>query len=187
MSEKPRIEPLANEEWAPDVAPILEVVPEGSDLPLGAHNVFRTFAANPELFRAWLPLGAHLLSGGALPARDRELIILRVAVRCRSSYEWGQHVRLSLGLGIEREAIDRVLEGPDAEGWNAHESSLLRAVDELHDDSVISDGTWETLAETYEQSQMMEATMLAGQYHLVAFALNSFGVQLDEGLESLPD
>jgi hypothetical protein len=32
----------------------------------------------------------------------------------------------------------------------------------------------------------MEATMLIGQYHLVAFALNAFGVELDDGLESLP-
>ena len=28
--------------------------------------------------------------------------------------------------------------------------------------------------------------MVVGQYHLVAFALNSFGVELDEGLEELP-
>jgi hypothetical protein len=29
--------------------------------------------------------------------------------------------------------------------------------------------------------------MLVGQYHMVAFALNSLGVELDEGLEELPD
>jgi hypothetical protein len=29
--------------------------------------------------------------------------------------------------------------------------------------------------------------MLIGQYHMVAFALNSLGVELDEGLEPLPD
>jgi hypothetical protein len=28
--------------------------------------------------------------------------------------------------------------------------------------------------------------MLIGQYHMVAFALNSLGVELDEGLEPLP-
>ena len=29
--------------------------------------------------------------------------------------------------------------------------------------------------------------MLVGQYHMVAFALNSLGVELDEGLEPLPE
>jgi hypothetical protein len=27
---------------------------------------------------------------------------------------------------------------------------------------------------------------VVGHYHMVAFALNSFGVELDDGLESLP-
>jgi hypothetical protein len=32
----------------------------------------------------------------------------------------------------------------------------------------------------------MEATMVVGHYHMLAFALNSFGVELDDGLEPLP-
>jgi alkylhydroperoxidase family enzyme len=95
-------------------------------------------------------------------------------------------VRIALDAGLTREAIDRVLEGPDADGWTPHESALLRAVDELHDTATISDATWNRLAETYDERLLMEATMLIGQYHLVAFALNAFGVELDDGLESLP-
>ena len=154
--------------------------------PLGSFNIFRTFGRHPELFQSWLPFGAYLLSGGSLPAADRELLILRTAERCGCSYEWGQHVRLALDAGLERAAIDRVLEGPDADGWTAHESALLRAVDELHDTATISDATWAGLAETYDDRRLMEATMLIGQYHLVAFALNAFGVELDYGLEALP-
>ena len=89
-------------------------------------------------------------------------------------------------MGIEREAIDRVLESPDAAGWRDHEATLMRAVDQLHDDSRISDSTWEALAGEYDYTQLIELTMLIGQYHMVAFALNSLGVELDEGLEPLP-
>lgn len=186
MSDAPRIPPLPQEEWAGDVKSILELVPEGTERQLGDNNIFRTFARNPELFKSWLPLGGHLLSAGKLPGHDRELMILRTAVRCDSSYEWGQHVRISLTFGMDRAKIDRVAEGPDAEGWSDHEAALLRAADELHDTSRISDETWAALAKTYDEPQLMEATMLVGQYHLVAFCLNSFGVELDEGLESLP-
>lgn len=159
-------------------------VPELGEV--GAYNIFRTLSRNPELFRAWAPFGGYLLTGGGLPVADRELMILRTAVVCGSSYEWGQHVRIALDAGLTREAIDRVLEGPDADGWTPHESALLRAVDELHDTATISDATWNRLAETYDERLLMEATMLIGQYHLVAFALNAFGVELDDGLESLP-
>ncbi|HSD24610.1 MAG TPA: carboxymuconolactone decarboxylase family protein [Solirubrobacterales bacterium] len=188
MSDEPRIPPLPPDEWGgdPDLKRILETVPGGVSRRLGDNNIFPTFARHADFFRAWLPFGGFLLTAGKLPGRDRELLILRTAVICRSSYEWGQHVRISLDGGIDRETIDRVLEGPDAEGWSAHEAALLRAVGELHDDSRISDATWATLAEAYDEQELIEATMIVGHYHMLAFALNSFGVELDEGLEPLP-
>jgi 4-carboxymuconolactone decarboxylase len=186
MTDQPRIDPLAPGEWRDDVGSILEAAREGTDVPLGSHNIFRTLARHPDLFRSWLPFAGYLLAGGTLPARDRELLILRTAVRCGSSYEWGQHVRISLGIGIEREAIDRVVAGPAADGWTDHEAALLRAVDELHERSTVPDATWEALAREYDQSQLIEATMLVGHYHMVAFVLRAARVQLDDGLESLP-
>jgi alkylhydroperoxidase family enzyme len=186
VTPDPRIPPLPPEEWEGDVKRILDTVPPGIERRLGDNNIFPTFARHPDLFRAWLPFGGFLLTAGKLSGHDRELLILRTAVNCRSSYEWGQHVRISLDGGIEREVIDRVLEGPDADGWAPHEAALLRAADELHADSRVSDATWEALTDTYDTEQLMEATIVVGHYHMVAFALNSFGVELDEGLESLP-
>jgi 4-carboxymuconolactone decarboxylase len=186
MSPDPRIPPLPPEEWSGDLKRVLEAVPPGIERRLGDNNIFPTFARNPELFRVWLPLGGYLLAAGKLSGHDRELLILRTAVLCESSYEWGQHVRISLDGGMERETIDRVPEGPDADGWSAHEAALLRAADELHEGSRISEATWETLAETFDEAQLIEATMVVGHYHMVAFALNSFEVELDEGLEPLP-
>ena len=119
--------------------------------PLGSHNIFRTLARHPDLFRRWLPFGRYLLAGGTLPARDRELLILRTAVRCGSSYEWGQHVRIALATGIEREAIDRVVAGPHRRRVDGPRGGALSAVDELHERSTISDATWEALAREYDQ------------------------------------
>jgi alkylhydroperoxidase family enzyme len=185
--QRPRIPPLADDEPREDVAKILDSLPQGADGPVGEYNIFRTLARHPDLFRNWMPFGGYLLVGGAIPATERELMILRTAVRCRSSYEWGQHVRVSEQMGIDRETIDRVIEGPRAGGWTEHEAALLRAVDELHDDNRISDSTWKALAGAYDETQLIELTLLIGQYHMVAFALNSLGVELDEGLESLPE
>jgi len=95
-------------------------------------------------------------------------------------------VRISLAGGIDRETIDRVAEGPEASGWSGTESALLRAADELHGASKIADDTWAALAESYDERQLIEIPMLVGQYHTVAFALNSLGVEQDEGLEGLP-
>jgi 4-carboxymuconolactone decarboxylase len=186
MADDPRIPPLPPEEWDGEIKRILEAIPGGVENRLGDNNIFPTLARHPELFRAWLRFGGYLLTSGELPGRDRELLILRTAVNCRSSYEWGQHVRISLAGGIEREVIDRVLEGPAADGWSAHEAALLRAADELHRDSRVSDETWNALGETYDTEKLIETTLVVGHYEMLAGALNSFGVELDEGLEPLP-
>lgn len=186
MSPEPRIPPLPPDEWSGEIKQILEAVPGGVENRLGDNNIFPTLAQHPELFRAWLRFGGYLLTSGKLPGLDRELLILRTAVNCASSYEWGQHVRISLAGGIERDVIDRVLDGPDAEGWTPHESALLRAADELHSGSRIADETWAALAETLDTEQLMETALVVGHYQMLAGALNSFGVELDEGLEPLP-
>ncbi len=187
MNDEPRVPPLPPDEWEGDIKRILEAVPSGVSDRLGENNIFPTLARHPDLFHAWLRFGGYLLTSGKLPGSDRELLILRTALNCRSSYEWGQHVRISLAGGMERETVDRVLEGPGADGWSTHEAALLRAADELHEGSRISDETWETLAEAYDTEELIEATMVVGHYHMVAFALNTFGVELDEGLEPLPE
>jgi alkylhydroperoxidase family enzyme len=183
----PRIPPLPPEEWDDDLRPILDGQLDGTSTRLGDNNIFSTLARHKDLFKAWLPFGGHLLWGGTLPARERELLILRTGHNCGSAYEWGQHVRIALAAGVDRAEILRVAAGPAAEGWSAADAVLLRAADELHADAKISEPTWARLAESYDERGLIEITMLVGHYHLVAFALNSLEIDLDAGLEGLPD
>lgn len=149
-----------------------------------ASNIFATLVRHPGLFRRWLPFGGKLLAG-KLAARDRELLILRTAVLCGADYEWGQHALIGRSAGITDEEIARIRSGPDAEGWSDDDATLLRAVDELHRDARISDQTWAALAGRYDERQLIEVPMLVGHYHMIAFALNSLGVPLEEGVRGL--
>jgi alkylhydroperoxidase family enzyme len=47
---------------------------------------------------------------------------------------------------------------------------------------VISDETWRRLEARYDERQLIEVPMLIGHYHMVAFVLNSLGVQLEPGV-----
>src|SRR4051812_858743 len=134
----PRIPPLPESEWDEELRAILQATPPGFDVRLGDNNIFPTLARHAELFRAWLPFGGFLLGRGVLPARARELLILRTGANCSSDYEWGQHVRLAESLGLLRDEILRIAEGPDAPGWAPADATLLRAADELHAQSKIS-------------------------------------------------
>jgi 4-carboxymuconolactone decarboxylase len=182
----PRIPPLPEPDWSGELRPILQATPPGFDVRLGDNNIFPTLARHEELFRAWLPFGGFLLGRGVLPARERELLILRTGFNCSSDYEWGQHVRIAENIGIARDEIMRVADGPGASGWSPAEAALLRAADELHEQARIADPTWATLAESHDDRGLLEIAMLVGHYHMVAFALNSAGVELDAGLDGLP-
>ncbi len=182
----PRIPPLPEPEWSDELRPILEATPPGFDVRLGDNNIFPTLARHEQLLRAWLPFGGFLLGRGVLSARERELLILRTGFNCGSDYEWGQHARIAEQIGISREEIARVAAGPEAQGWSPTDATLLRAADELHEHAKIADDTWAALAEGHDERGLLEIAMLVGHYHMVAFALNSAGVELDAGLDGLP-
>jgi len=182
----PRIPPLPPEDWDAELRAILERRPAPARVPLGAHNIFSTLARHQGLFTAWMPFAGYMLAGGVLSSRERELLILRTGYNCGSDYEWAQHVRIALAVGIDREEIDRVVRGPGADGWGEQERALLQAADELHRDAKISQATWTQLSSHFDEQGLIEIPILVGQYHLVAFALNSLEVELEEGLEGLP-
>jgi 4-carboxymuconolactone decarboxylase len=182
-----RIAPLPEEQWSEQSAPLLQARPPAVGERLGDNNIFATLARHDELFRAWLPFGGFLLSRRAvLPARERELLILRTGYNCGSDYEWGQHERIAGRIGMPAEEVARVAAGPDAPGWSQRDAALLRAADELHARAKISDSTWAELEGSYDERGLIEIAMLVGHYHLVAFALNSLEIELDDGLRGLP-
>lgn len=174
----PRIGPVGPDEQDDEVEALLAAATVPG---VPAANIFTTLVRHPRLFRRWMAFGAKLLNG-RIPAREREIAVLRVGWRCQAEYEWGQHVLIARRSGVTDDEIERVKAGPDAGGWSDVERSILRAVDELHDDACISDGTWSTLATTFDEAQLIELVMLVGQYHLVSFALNSLGVQREHGV-----
>ena len=174
----PRIAPLRPEELGESTREVLDAA---GTLGGQALNIFTTLARHPGLMRRWLPFGGKLLAGKLSP-RDRELLILRTGWRCGSDYEWGQHVLIGRMSGLTDEEIARIREGPDAPGWDPADASLLRAADELHDGDCIGDATWKELASRYDDRQLIELVMLVGHYHMVAFTLNSLGVQREPGV-----
>jgi 4-carboxymuconolactone decarboxylase len=179
---KPRIEPLPEAQWDDEVRGLLE--PARANIGRGAvPNVLATIARHPKLLKRWNVFGNHVLFKSTLPERDREILILRIGWLCRSGYEWGQHVIIGRRAGLSDEDIERIRKGADAAGWSPFESALVRAADELHADAFLGDVTWKALAARYDTHQLMDVVFTVGQYNLVSMALNTFGVQLDEGVE----
>ncbi len=178
---EPRVLPLEESEWNDEVLKILKTVGRRNLL-----NIFTTVARHPKLLKQLIYFGNQILTKSSIPAREREILILRIGWLCHSEYEWGQHTKIGKLCGLSDDDLKRIIEGPDAEGWDSFESALIQSVDELHIDSFINDKTWERLKEKYDTKQLIEVVFTVGYYNMVSIVLNTLGIQLDEGIEGFP-
>jgi alkylhydroperoxidase family enzyme len=186
----PRIPPLPPGEWGDDVrAGIAALRPPGATQELRRSkggpkglNVLGTLAQHPELMQAYHTFNGHILYTNSLDARQRELLVLRVAARRGAEYEWRQHVHIARDLGFDDDDVERIAEGPQAAGWAPLDAAMLHAVDELLADAEITDGTWAELAAELDRHQLMDLVFTVGAYDLLAMAFKSFGVEIDDDL-----
>jgi alkylhydroperoxidase family enzyme len=72
-----------------------------------------------------------------LSPRQRELLLMRIGILCRSEYEYAAHHRVGRRAGMTETDIARILSGP-GNGGDPIEDALLRATDELHERELIS-------------------------------------------------
>ncbi|HEV3356366.1 MAG TPA: carboxymuconolactone decarboxylase family protein [Pseudonocardiaceae bacterium] len=154
-----------------------------------APNLFTTVVRHPTLYRTWLPFCMELLTNSVFPPRERELLIIRTAWLCGSTYELGHHRRLGTDEGLTEDDLAAVT-GEPSPAWTPRERLLIAAVDELHANHTILDATWHELSAQLTTEQLIELPMLVGHYILLAGTLSSLGVQLDSdrpGLTALSE
>src|ERR1700756_4237190 len=106
------------------------MLPEERRNPDSAGTLLSTLVRHPDLTKAFLRFSVHLLMASTLPARIRELTILRVAHRTACVYEWEHHVDLGIRAGLTTDEIAGVRRAEVADDFDR---IVLAAVDELID------------------------------------------------------
>jgi alkylhydroperoxidase family enzyme len=195
-----RLAPVPKEEWDDDcAAAVRAAMPEaaaerflarGDDAPHLANGI-STLLHHPRLAAKFLGFNGQLLWEPVLSPRLRELVVLRVARRTRSQYEWVQHAKLSQRYDVTPGEIEAIAIGDDAV-FSDLEADVLRATDQLLDDFRIDDETWQRLAEAFDEKTRLELLFVVGTYTTLAMVFNGLGIELDPDLDpaiapALPD
>jgi alkylhydroperoxidase family enzyme len=191
-SQTPRIPPLPPREWSEEVrAGLAALQPPDAKYELRrekdapkALNALGTLARHPKLMHAFHSFNGHILTSTTLTPRERELLVLRVGHVRDAVYEWKQHVVVGRQAGLTDDEIARIAVGPDAPGWTPIDAAMLRAVDELLADAMVTDETWAVLAASLDEQQLMDLVFTVGAYDVLAMAFRSFGVQVDDDLQA---
>jgi 4-carboxymuconolactone decarboxylase len=180
VDKEARIPPLEPRDWTPEQRKRFD--PNGTGQ--RAANVFVTFVRNPPADRLRGPINQHILNATTLSVRQRETLLMRIGVLCRSEYEWAAHSRLGRRAGMTDADVARIIAGPDSGGGDPLETRLLRATDELYRDDRVSDDTWAALGKNLETKQLLDVLIAVGGYRSTSMAINSAGVQLDPNMAS---
>ncbi len=177
---KARITPVSNGELSESQSSIMQNLNEAAR----NLNLFRTTLSCPESMEAMLGWSNYIGSKKAndVPWRDKEIIVLRTSYMCKSGYEWSLHVFLGESAGLSKDEIASLRDGNDHD-WDEKDAAIIALCDELARDYFVSDETWQALSKYYNEKQMMDAVYTAAHYGMVSKFANSFGVQIDKGIQ----
>lgn len=172
-----RLTPLPADEWDDEVQLALKgMLPRDRQNPEGAGTALSTLVRHPELTKAYLGFNVYLLFRSTLPARLREVAVLRVAHRRECAYEWDHHVEMAKAEGLTDADVEAIRNGAANEDLDR---LVVQATDQLEDTSNLTDETWAALGEHLTERQRMDFVFTVGAYGMLAMAFNTFGVQLE--------
>lgn len=165
-----------SEPYSPEVVAEFRNYPQRNGYIIG---LFRVFANSLRHLRKGF---VNLLDRDSpLSLREREIVILRISANNRCEYEWGVHVAaFGEHAGLTREQIEAtVCSNHTPSCWNARESLLIQALDELCAQGRMEPKTLDAFRDTWTLEQQLEICSLAGNYHAIAFVANSSELPLE--------
>jgi 4-carboxymuconolactone decarboxylase len=145
-------------------------------------NVMANHPALGQVYNLW---GKHFLMANTLNTRQLEILVLRIAVKAKSAYEWHNHVGYAINAGMTLEEIAAIRDYPAGGAWSEEEAALIQSVDDLMDAHRISDATWAALSKTLNRQQLMDLTFTIGHYVMTSWAISSFDVPIEAGADAV--
>lgn len=176
MTKQPRIAPCSAEQG--------EQLAREWGLPAatGRLQAFRILARSPDLARGIFAQHAAMRHGGRLSDRHRELLILRVAWRSASAYEWAQHWTIAIAGGLAAEDLLQVRRWPESGRFDAADRAVLAAVDDVFDVGEVRAENWSRCTERLGDPLLaMEVTAAIMHWAGLAVLFKTLAVPLEDG------
>jgi alkylhydroperoxidase family enzyme len=151
-------------------------------------SIFRVLLNHPALAKAVHDLLATMLWHGVLDPRLRELVIMRIGWLTACDYEWTQHWRVALGLGVSEEDLLGVRDWPEHAAFGAQERAVLAATDDVVREGAVSAETWSACECELgaDRAALIELVTAIGTWRMISTLLHSLDIPLEDGVASWP-
>jgi 4-carboxymuconolactone decarboxylase len=147
------------------------------------HGPFNALLISPEVGSAIQELGAAIRYKSGLSPRAREVAILEVAARRKSSFEWYAHERVGKQVGLTAAEIAALHDGAEAPTLTPTETVVRRTVATLLAKRDLDDAEFVAAAAALGERVLMDLIALVGYYDMLALSLTVWRTPLPAGTE----
>jgi 4-carboxymuconolactone decarboxylase len=125
-------------------------------------KVVRILANSPTGFRPFVLLTSGLLTSAHFPRLDQEIVILHLAARRGTPYEWAEHVPMGRESGVTEEqvaAIERNQGAVDRELFTDAQLLAVAVADEVIDERSLDPRTWSRAVGVWGEAGALDLLM----------------------------
>ncbi len=140
-------------------------------------NLFKVMGHCPYIGLNFMRMGNSIRRGEELPAKLRELAILRVGSLTQAEYEFTSHTRIGLGVGVSQKQIDDISDWTTSVEFNEEERAVLRYTDEVTQEIRVKDETFNKLRDFFSEHAIVELTTVIGYYCMVCRILVALQIE----------
>jgi AhpD family alkylhydroperoxidase len=140
-------------------------------------NIYRALG-NTQSLRNFMRFGSGLLLRGTLDPPLRELAILRIGQITGCAYEWAHHVPIAREAGVRDDQMAALADWRSSSAFDERERAVI-AYAEAAANIGVTDDIFAAARTHLSDEQMVELTLVAGFWGLVARTLEALAVDIE--------
>jgi 4-carboxymuconolactone decarboxylase len=144
----------------------------------GLSGPFNAFLYAPEIGARLADLGTALLTKASVPRRTAELMVITVAARWKSEFEWYAHAAMARDNGISNEVIAAIGSGAEPTFETDEDAVMYNVARQLAETGRLDNETYGCAERIVGRRGLVEVIALCGFYTLISFLLNGFEVSV---------
>lgn len=130
--------------------------------------LYQVLLNSAPIAQGWEGMLTAVRNRTSVPADLRELMILRVAVLNRASFEFEAHVPHALKAGVSQEKIDDVKLLNFSDRFTSEERLILTMTDHMTRDIEVPEHVMTQVTQTYPPSLVVELVATVAAYNMVS-------------------
>lgn len=131
--------------------------------------LYRALLNSPSIASGWEKMLTAVRNRTQVPAHLRELMILRVALLNRASFEFDSHVPHARKAGVPKEKINALKNWPDDAGlFTDDEQLVLKLTDHMTRDIEVPEALMKRVTERFDPQSVVEVVATIAAYNMVS-------------------